>query len=1461
MKTAEANKSTTTQSRIQAKRQPFFNKGGEGSFFSKSSEATTPFFTPTVQPKLKVGKPNDKYEVEADQVAEKVVHQKQTTVGLGSTSSSVPVQTKTEDIQKKESNTEKMQIMQEEEDEKALQKKNNDKQSEGIDEPHQESIVQSNAEQLETSSDTNKINSSVENDAMQIVSKSKQAGRNVQAKNILNKQEQKLDKKEEELPEEELKTKLDAIDVSEQPDTKILATGNTKEYTNSLVAQQPIAFSRSIKRADQDVLAAQKNEQTKLKESLPEIEQPTGVPIKSMVLAKKQQKANEIVGKKESLPDLTPKGKSKGDNIEEKSEQPPSSFIEKLKLIKTRTRSGNDDDRKLKIKQGIKTLPTSESVDTNPGIAPEVDLTGLANPSKNQENVTTSENTVNKNQEKNLKESKIYKGEDDIYPELEVGLLSPSTELSIIEINSVLEKEVPNVSEEVAQSFDSSAKAYMDQELAAEKAKQDDAYAKMEADQEKEQQLTDTKITKETARVKSEQESEQRKAKVDVTKQRGEWQKENEAVKSEFAGKSSEAKKKVDKDIDSKVSETDTKIDQEYTKAKTEGDKKVSEANKEAEAKKAKAQKESENKSWWDRAVDAVSSFFDALKDVLNTLFDGLRKLVKGLIEAAKKLANKLIDLARDAIVGMIKAFGEVLKGFVNIALAAFPKLRDKFNAAIDRAVNKAVDIVNKLAEGLKKAVNALLDALGAVLDAILAAYQALYNLFLDVMKFLVVGLIKILEFLWNLVEGAWNAPGEFMGALAKEAMGGDPSKPLPNFEVPTGQEESWASAMGLSKGQNNKQEKAVQQQIPEKLMAVLTKEELADSDVSLEPSPAVELSPEIMEQLAMMQPGTTMELGGAGTDAVTTKQFQASAADDSGFDVNSIVGETAEQTTESADSAETTINEKETSGSGSGTGPDWRNMSDDKKLDHYLGEMLKPNQEAATKQPAPTTTKAQPVIDNSPEALITKTGRLSVGQRLGFMGKQMMTGLQVMWSKYKVWIITALVAALLAAGVIAFFTGGAGLALAVDIIVKAMIVIFGAIAVYKAVGHIWDYVKFAWAGDTKKAGQSLASAIAVIVVEFFIDKILLGMAKVFKRIVKASKAAIKSTLKATKTGRKVLAGVLKTRRFAQTTIRKGIARIKNSKLVVNMKGRIGRGIKKLNDLRNRILNRFKFKRAWFEKHGRYVELWAEFNAKVMLIREDGEVEFDELMTGLTQKQRQKLLKGDQIGGRIKNSKSTKVIVSDSFEKSFKEMSEVERKEILDTFRNSNFARRRAAANTGSDPIPDWARGTEWEAYFKKRGNINTSYTGAMNADDQIHHLVTMENLRHPVTQKGVKGGFDINDAASNGKKVDTYSSTTRRNADGDITASRSGIHASHPNYTGAQNEMLEMYSKQFKNATDTDAAKFLQAMSDKLDNAINGIPSTKKIDELFKYGTYEKTGILDVKKFYSEVIALYKTK
>lgn len=77
MKATKSKIATPSSLHIQQKanNEPFFKKGGDAMSDSEKSNDHQPFFVkrPTIQTKLTIGKPNDKYEVEADQVADQVV--------------------------------------------------------------------------------------------------------------------------------------------------------------------------------------------------------------------------------------------------------------------------------------------------------------------------------------------------------------------------------------------------------------------------------------------------------------------------------------------------------------------------------------------------------------------------------------------------------------------------------------------------------------------------------------------------------------------------------------------------------------------------------------------------------------------------------------------------------------------------------------------------------------------------------------------------------------------------------------------------------------------------------------------------------------------------------------------------------------------------------------------------------------------------------------------------------------------------------------------------------------------------------------------------------------------------------------------------------------------------------------------------------------------------------------------
>ncbi len=233
MKTAEAQKSGTAQNQIQAKREPFFTKEGEGSFFSKSNEASEPFFSPTtVQPKpaspsgsLTIGQPNDKYEVEADAMADKVVQRLSDSSKSGyspfesSTTSVVSEQKPGGDVAQKSPSTSIQPKCTTCEQEEKLQKKD-DEVSENELELQRKPIFESNVEP-EPEVQTKPFTSPLEGDTTRVVGEQKPGGdvsqspsTSIQPKCTTCEQEEKLQKKEDELSEneEEIQTKLSVGD-------------------------------------------------------------------------------------------------------------------------------------------------------------------------------------------------------------------------------------------------------------------------------------------------------------------------------------------------------------------------------------------------------------------------------------------------------------------------------------------------------------------------------------------------------------------------------------------------------------------------------------------------------------------------------------------------------------------------------------------------------------------------------------------------------------------------------------------------------------------------------------------------------------------------------------------------------------------------------------------------------------------------------------------------------------------------------------------------------------------------------------------------------------------------------------------------------------------------------------------------------------------------------------------------
>lgn len=239
-------------------------------------------------------------------------------------------------------------------------------------------------------------------------------------------------------------------------------------------------------------------------------------------------------------------------------------------------------------------------------------------------------------------------------------------------------------------------------------------------------------------------------AQADVHNSRVEWQGALNKTESDFAKKSGEQARTTLGNIKTEKGKGETQAQKHITKANENALKEKNAADKQAVDKKSEMDKKSGGFFGW--VADKVSEFIDALKDALNVIFTALRKAVKAIFDAAKTLVLAALELARKAIVNFIKGFASLLKGFLDFALAAFPGIRDRLKAKIDKYVAAAEKFVNQTFEVFKKAVIAVIDFLAETVDKLLGVIQSVYEGILTVVGMIVSGdIVELLRKLGNI--------------------------------------------------------------------------------------------------------------------------------------------------------------------------------------------------------------------------------------------------------------------------------------------------------------------------------------------------------------------------------------------------------------------------------------------------------------------------------------------------------------------------------------------------------------------------------------------------------------------------------------------------------------------------------------------------------------------------------------
>lgn len=1108
------------------------------------------------------------------------------------------------------------------------------------------------------------------------------------------------------------------------PTDTTLDESDSLSLINSWGKSSPNSFLAKGALISSSLTNAQKGEKTTLEESLPTIEQPTGLPPKH---ASKEGVEPMALGTETSL-EMTPEG--------EKVEipKPEKVLVSTVPVNNAPIPTGLDSAPAEteeegwwsrisgKIQSFLSGIQTSDAtVSTETGPAPKVPTEGEADPAQNATHQEEADEALLSNKKEADQAIGQDFGENDLYPIVDPVPMSPEVELS--EPPAVPESTagtLESIHPDAMSGFDRESPPVLDEQINAELSKAEAERTTMDQKSTEERMKADEQIAAESEKTTIEQEAAQLQSRSEVDGYRTQWQQENEEVKQNYADQAESKRQEIDGQISEKVEDTNTQVSEKYAAAETEAAAQKKKAEEEAERKKREEQ--NKPKSLWQRVKGGISSAFNAIKKAVNKIFDGLRALVKKVIEVAKKAAFALIDLARNAIVGLIKVFGTVLKAIVNVALAAFPKLAEKFNSWIDKAVDFAIEKVNQLADALKAAVAALLDFLGNALDFLLSLYQKAINLIIDALHFLTVGLMEILEGISNLVKSAGEMPGNFWSQVSEEMLGVDITKPLPNeIPLPT---DSLDSGGGMSGGDSGSEPTA----------KILDNKDLSSEDVEVdEVAIGFELDQALMDQLASMPEGASMEIDTAsegGPDKVDEIKKAAVAESLSPQDE-----------VQSPDASMPPVSQGQ-----SGT----------------QGEL----QSVETVQPG----MVGPF--NGP------------GERLAYLGGQMKEGISKWWSDNKVAIIAGLILGITGVILANILTGGAILA-ALPLLMQIIGALFLGAALANATGYFGSYLGLAFPGNIGGGAIALARAAAIIVVELVSSLLFAGKGVVkgakaaVKTIAKQGvKGALKTGTKAAKTaGVKALKETGKAaKELGKVAVGGAKATVKNGKLVLGgiSKG-IGKGAKSFKSLAKSLAKKMKLKKIKIEKKKFKFFILGEFNPWVLLA--SGEIKH------IDQKDLRRMegaaddtaRLGDMV--TIKGGKKQGVIVgvagkpSSYVDDLTKNFSPNKRKEIFRELKGKkDVSARKAVIQAG-----------------ESTAELRKAIAGLKPLNFQAHHVIPRE-LRSKFDDFFKKIGFNIEDGAKNGIMVPPDQGVLNAAVKSDPAASafsKSAFHkGSHPKYT-----------------------------------------------------------------------------
>ncbi|WP_225095813.1 DUF4157 domain-containing protein [Streptomyces sp. CoH27] len=497
-------------------------------------------------------------------------------------------------------------------------------------------------------------------------------------------------------------------------------------------------------------------QQAQLKAAPPTVQRPSGAPQTLQGKPTEEAPAPQVSGQLERVapPGQGQQQKADGNQVQG---QNPAEQVQTPNVPDTEAGKADAHDVQ-NMQDAVNDVPSTDpGLNVTVGPAPQVQLTGDADPQLTDQQAGKYNDKTSEIQDTGRQDAAKPLGEDQIYPDVPQETLKGNvpggaggqggggkagTPLKPGEATVVQQQRGPQIKQAIGQGQGQVGSAQADN-----KQQQAEARKKNQSD-----------IDKETADNARKQTDKRGEVGVQAKQARDQWRSEQDQKVADSDKQADQSHTENNQKILSKRDDSNKQVKDRQT-----SDNKKIQDNREQAQKKAQDEKEKkkhESSGWFGWITSKIKDAFNALLSAVTKIFDFFRKLVNDIIDGFKRFADSVIDTCRKLAVQLIKAVADTLIQICDVLLAAFPALRDKFRKAIEDLRDGAIAAVNALADTLKAAVNALLDGLGAALNALLKLAEATLKAIINQVRSLVEAAI-------NFVKAAIAALGQLAALIA----------------------------------------------------------------------------------------------------------------------------------------------------------------------------------------------------------------------------------------------------------------------------------------------------------------------------------------------------------------------------------------------------------------------------------------------------------------------------------------------------------------------------------------------------------------------------------------------------------------------------------------------------------------------------------------------------------------------